>query len=158
MIKKILYVMILSFCFAYLPCAEAEEITLSTYYPAPYGEYESLSVSGSLAFANWADVSFGTGWSNYGSGYQSVQYKKFGDLIFLRGLASSQTNLWAAYPVIFVLPDNFRPSSGRLVFSQCGNANAIVRVDITTAGQVRWVAGGAGNDWISLDGIIFSVD
>ena len=43
-IKKILPIMFLLLCFIYLPCAQAEErITLSTYYPAPYGEYDDLT-------------------------------------------------------------------------------------------------------------------
>jgi len=46
MVKKILFVMFLSLCFAQLSCAEeGEEITLTTYYPAPYGEYNELSTN-----------------------------------------------------------------------------------------------------------------
>ena len=45
MVKKILLVMLLSLCCVQLSCAEeGEEITLTTYYPAPYGEYDSLSI------------------------------------------------------------------------------------------------------------------
>jgi hypothetical protein len=33
-----------SVCFIFSPQAEAETITLSTYYPAPYGEYEDLYI------------------------------------------------------------------------------------------------------------------
>ncbi len=43
--KRLFVVVFLVLCFVHLPHAEAEEkITLSTYYPAPYGEYETLSV------------------------------------------------------------------------------------------------------------------
>jgi hypothetical protein len=45
MSKRLFVVVFLVLCFMHLPHAEAgEKITLSTYYPAPYGEYESLSV------------------------------------------------------------------------------------------------------------------
>jgi hypothetical protein len=44
MIKKALYPVFLLLCFIYLPLAQAEEkITLSTYYPAPAGEYDKLA-------------------------------------------------------------------------------------------------------------------
>jgi hypothetical protein len=46
MSKRLFVVVFLVLCFMHLPHAEAEEkITLSTYYPAPYGEYELLSVN-----------------------------------------------------------------------------------------------------------------
>lgn len=116
-----------------------------------------LDVRGSLASTAWTTVSFGSGWSNYGSGYQAVQYKKFGDLVFLRGLANSGSNAWASYSTITTLPAGHRPA-GRLIFNQMANAQQAVRVDITTSGSVSYVAGGAGSGWISLDNIVFSVD
>ncbi|MDQ7780152.1 MAG: hypothetical protein RDV41_10660, partial [Planctomycetota bacterium] len=112
--------------------------------------------SGFLYSTAWTAGSFGTGWSNYGSGYQTVQYERVGDLVFLRGLANSGGNLWATYPTIITLPEGFRPN-GRLIFSQEGNANAAVRVDVATNGQVQWSAGGSGSGWLSLDGIVFSI-
>jgi hypothetical protein len=104
----------------------------------------------------WTAVTFGTGWSNYNNGYQAVQYKKFGNLVFLRGLATSST--WSSTSPICILPAGYRPTGGRLIFAQEGNNNAIVRVDILNTGEVIWISGGAGTSWISLEGIIFSVD
>jgi hypothetical protein len=50
MSKRLFVVVFLILCFMHLPHAEAEEkITLSTYYPAPYGEYNSLSVGNGYA-------------------------------------------------------------------------------------------------------------
>jgi hypothetical protein len=43
MSKSFFVVVFLLLCFMHLPQAVAEEITLSTYYPAPYGEYDFLS-------------------------------------------------------------------------------------------------------------------
>jgi len=151
-----------------------ETFTITTYYPSPYGSYNQLyvagnvgigttapvgklDVNGSLASTAWTAVTFGTGWSNYGSGYQAVQYKKFGDLVFLRGLATSGGSAWASYPTITTLPTGHRPAA-RLIFDQMANSNQAVRVDITSGGSVLWVAGGAGNNWLSLDSIVFSVD
>jgi hypothetical protein len=119
----------------------------------------SLTVSKSLQAGTlgntWTGVTFETNWSNYGSGYQSVQYKKFGDRVYLRGLATSNANSWTTYPTIFTLPVGSRPPA-RLIFEQTGNNSVAVRVDITSSGSVQWVAAGAGSGYISLDGISFS--
>lgn len=45
MVKKMLFVMLLSLCCVQVLYAEDEEITLTTYYPAPYGEYDELSTN-----------------------------------------------------------------------------------------------------------------
>ena len=119
----------------------------------------SLSVSKSLQAGTlgdtWTAVSFGTNWTDYGSGYQTAQYKKFGDQVYLRGLATSNANSWTTYPTIFTLPVGYRPPA-RLIFEQTGNNSVAVRVDITSGGLVQWVAAGAGSGYISLDGISFS--
>jgi hypothetical protein len=44
MSKGLFIALFLLLCFIFSPQAEAETITLSTYYPAPYGEYDSLTV------------------------------------------------------------------------------------------------------------------
>jgi hypothetical protein len=121
----------------------------------------SLTVSksfqaGTLGSA-WTEVSFGTNWSNYGGGYQSVQYKQFGDQVYLRGLANSPgVNSWTTYPTIFTLPEGSRPPN-RLVFTQTGGStDAAIRVDINSNGTVQWFASGSKTGYISLDGISFS--
>lgn len=112
---------------------------------------------GSIYTVGWTDASFGTGWSNYGSGYHNVGYKKVGDLVFLRGLANSGANAWSSYGTIFTLPVGFRPAA-RLIFGTTCNSNAFCRWDITSSGTVQWDSGGAGSGWVSLEGIVFSVD
>jgi len=113
-----------------------------------------LSVSGNLG--TWTGVSFSSGWSNYGSGYGNVQYRRFGDIVMLRGLAlySSGGN-----NQICTLPVGFRPTSIHL-----GNAMAYngttqnMRVDVSTTGIVSWtsVTPASGN-WVSLDGYWFFI-
>ena len=117
-----------------------------------------LDVRGSLASIAWTAAPFGTGWSNYAGGYQAVQYKKFGDFVYLRGLASSGGNAWASYPTIMTLPVGCRPTGGTVLLETMANANQAVRVDIDISGNVKWSSGGAGSNWLSLDGISFSVD
>ena len=119
----------------------------------------SLTVSKSLQAGTlgdaWTGVTFGTNWTNYGVGHQSVQYKKFGDQVYLRGLATSGINSWATYPTMSVLPAGYKPPA-RLIFAQVGNNSAFVRVDIDSNGTVLWTAGGTSPGYISLNGISFS--
>lgn len=118
---------------------------------------EDLNAFGdSLASTNWTPVTFEANWSNFGGEYQTVQFKKFGDLVFIRGLATSGAAAWSAQPTIFTLPVGFRPLS-RLMFAVIGS-NALARLEIISSGEVQWSTVGAGSDWISLDGIVFSVD
>ncbi len=84
-----------------------------------------------------------------------MQYKKFGDQVYLRGLATSGVSSWATYPTIFTLPTGSRPPN-RLVFTQTGNIDVAIRVDINSNGTVQWFAGGSGTGYVSLDGISFS--
>lgn len=104
----------------------------------------------------WAGVSFGTSWSDYGSGFQACQYKKVGDLVFLRGVANSGAASWTTYPTIGTLPAGYRPASN-LRLAADGNG-AHVRIDILTTGAIYYMAGGSGSGRISLDSIVFSVD
>lgn len=105
---------------------------------------------------NWKDVTFSSIWTNLASEHQTVQYRKFGDIVFIRGAPNSGANLWSTYPVIFVLPAEYRPLK-RNMYATVGSNDAFVRVDVLSTGEVQWIAGGAGNGWISLAGIWFSV-
>ncbi|MCB0050179.1 MAG: shufflon system plasmid conjugative transfer pilus tip adhesin PilV, partial [Caldilinea sp.] len=43
---------------------------------------EALAVNQSNgALGAWTAVSFGTGWANYGGGYVSARYRRFGDVV-----------------------------------------------------------------------------
>lgn len=107
---------------------------------------------------SWTGLSFGTNWLSYGSGLQVGQYKRVGDLVLLRGLVTC-TGAWATYTTIATLPAGFRPAS-HLVFWHPCNANDGMRVDITTAGVVTFVAtnGSQTTGWVSLDELCFSID
>jgi len=50
----------------------------------------------------WTGVTFQNGWVNYG-GYQAAQYRKIGDIVYLRGVIGNGTG------VAFTLPVGFRP-------------------------------------------------
>lgn len=98
----------------------------------------------------WGGLSFGSGWANYGGAYQTGQIKKVGDFIFLRGLVYRFTG---SGTVIATLPSGHRPPAQCLIGIHTNTG--LGRIDIQTNGQIVLVGGGA--DWVSLDGIVFSI-
>lgn len=103
---------------------------------------------------DWVNLSLGSGWTNHGSAFNVAQYKKVGDLVFLRGMVTASS--WSTTPILATMPENFRPLA-QVMYACMGNANATVRIDVEAGGALRWVSGGAGTLWISLSNIVFSV-
>jgi len=102
---------------------------------------------------NWTAFPFANGYGNYGLGHQSPQYRKIGDIVYLRGLLKDLDSAIAAGSTVGTLPAGFRPPA-RLLFSQGGHTQ-MSRVDIDTAGNVIVITT-QGYNWLSLDGIMFS--
>jgi len=61
--------------------------------------------------SGWTGVTFSNGWNNM-SGWSPVQYRKMGDMVYLRGNATGGT----VGTVAFTLPVGFRPP-GHLSFT-----------------------------------------
>jgi hypothetical protein len=145
--------------------------TGDTYSEALMGIPEDLAVAvestiagfgGIAAPGSWVTVgagggapAFATGWGNYGAPFNTVQYRKVGVRVYLRGLAISASNRAADDPV-FTLPAGFRPL-GQLMFTAI-QSNGQYRVDVKTAGDVTIPAAAASGVFVSLSGISFAVD
>jgi hypothetical protein len=97
----------------------------------------------------WTNVSFGSGWTDYGGSYQTGQYKKVGDFVFLRGLVKRTSGSDVS---IATLPSGHRPPAQCLIGVLTNTG--IGRVDIQTDGQIVWSSGGV--DWLQLDSLNFS--
>ena len=97
----------------------------------------------------WTGLSYGSGWTSYGSGYQAGQYKKVGDLVFLRGLVGRTSGVGVT---IATLPSGYRPPAQCLYIMNTNTGAG--RLDIQTDGQI--VATSGGTDWVQLEGFIFS--
>lgn len=118
---------------------------------AEEAQRELLRMVKSLSPEPWRSVgAFGqpawqNGWSNYGSGFQVVQFRKAGgDMIQIRGLAvigSSNT--------IFTLPTGYRPTSRQLRVTDGGVMFG--RVDVHTTGEVIMVYGAAAGAYFSVE-------
>jgi len=111
---------------------------------------DQISVTGTLG-ETWSNLSFASGWGNYGSGYTDGQYKKVGDFVFLRGLVKRTSG---SSTIIATLPSGYRPSGREMYLAVSGNSGD--RVDITTAGELTIVAGTDTATFTRLNGMFFS--
>lgn len=60
-----------------------------------------------VAATAWANATLANGWTNYGGGAQVLQYRKIGDIVYLRGSLKSPGG--GAPVTITTLPAGFRP-------------------------------------------------
>lgn len=93
--------------------------------------------------STWTAVTFQNSWMDYGAGYQTVQYRKVGDIVYLRGLMRNGT----LAAVAFTLPVGFRPPSATMQFGPGSGSN--LYHDIQADGDV-FPAGGT-NTVVVLD-------
>lgn len=93
------------------------------------------------AASAWTQVTFQNGWANaYGS--SPVQYRKVGDMVQLRGMASGSTLRVAA----FTMPTGFRPPQDGAGFSIPGNPNG--------GGWVSAYLNAGSNGVMAVDGMV----
>jgi hypothetical protein len=81
----------------------------------------------------WVALSYQNGWTNIGGGQQNGQYRKWGDMVQLRGFLQNGT----AGTVAFNLPAGFRPPAGiGLVAISFDGTNRIVnRLAMNSSGD-----------------------
>lgn len=105
--------------------------------------------------SGWITFPFALNYQGFGSGYQAPQYRKIGDLVYLRGTISRNTASAGPGSVAGTLPTGYRPLATAL-FEQ-GGAGTRARVDVESDGEVKHIditltVGG----FLSFDGIVFS--
>lgn len=108
-----------------------------------------IAFTGTLGEA-WISASYNTGWGSYGGGYHGAEYKKVGDIVFLRGMVVRSSG---SATTIFTLPSGYRPTNS-MVFSQIAN-DAVARVAVDASGNVVLQVG-AVSPWVNLTGVAFS--
>jgi len=113
---------------------------------------DQIVITGNLG--SWSSLPYtnggGTTWTDFGSGWQVGQYKKMGDLVFVRGLCKRTAGSGAT---IATLPSGYRPASYSQLFVTLTDGG-VGRIDVGTGGDISLVAGTAG--WVSLN-LVFSV-
>jgi hypothetical protein len=116
-----------------------------------------LKVSGNIIGSTpWTPFPFAAGYNNYedahpGSGFQRVQYRKIGDIVYLRGMAHKADHaVIPLYAILGTLPVGFLPpATVRFI------TDPTSYIDIQQpSGAI--VVGGAITEYRFLDGIIFS--
>ncbi|MCB0048289.1 MAG: shufflon system plasmid conjugative transfer pilus tip adhesin PilV, partial [Caldilinea sp.] len=102
------------------------------------------------ALGDWAAVTLGTGWANYGSGYVSARYRRFGDVVHVHGMVKC-TN--ASYGGILNLPYQI---AARYIYEPASSVQH-VRVDAVPGSgytSIQIVGTPVLNMWVMLDMII----
>jgi hypothetical protein len=95
---------------------------------------------------------FGSGWGNYGSGYNNCSFlKDASGVVHLRGLANGTPTTQAT---IFTLPVGYRPV-GTSIFIVGMQTSGYGRVDVFSNGIVQINGAPAGLLWVSLEQIHF---
>lgn len=126
------------------------ETDLSLVYPDTSWVLDSSEVLDT----GWISATLQSGWSNYGSEYDTAAFRRVGSSVYLRGMVKSGSvvNNTGTSP-IFTLPDGFKPDiSGRSIFSCTSAATTRARTDIFSSGVVQAVEG--TNSWFSVAGIV----
>lgn len=121
----------------------------------------TVSITGNLAISgncdpatlggSWNNLSFISGWGNLGGGWQTGQYKKIGDMVFLRGFVY-RTSGSSAY--IATLPSGYRPPApDRWAVTTDAGAHGNIQID--SNGDIQVIVG-SPTDYMTLSGIAFS--
>jgi hypothetical protein len=90
----------------------------------------NTDLNASLASTAWTGVTYTNSWVDNGGGYGGVQYRKIGDIVYIRGAMKSGTITAAA----FTLPAGFRPPTN-LLFAAYSNS-LFGAVDVASTGVV----------------------
>lgn len=108
---------------------DGQEISAST-FGAPVANEVNRMTPLVVAPTAWTNVIFQNSWVNYGSGEQNIQYRKIGDVVYLRGVMKSG----GLSTVAFTLPTGFRPIAS-LAFA-VSSAGAFGNLSVYSTGEV----------------------
>jgi hypothetical protein len=103
----------------------------------------NTDLNASLASTAWTAVTFTNSWVDLGGAFQTCQYRKVGDIVYVRGYMKTGTINTAA----FTLPSGFRPPAS-LEWSTMSNG---------ALGQIRVDSGGIFNP-VTGSNVNFSVN
>jgi hypothetical protein len=125
----------------------------ATFEVRDYGPANPMNPATQSTPAPWFPLPFTTGWASYAGGYQPGGYRRLGDMVFLRGLINQAAG---AASTMFTLPTGYRPLGGIVLGSHISSIQ-MVRYDINVSGTFVTSATIQVNNWVSLEGIQFSV-
>jgi hypothetical protein len=91
-------------------------------------------------------------WQPYANGYRTPSWVKSENMCIVSGVAKATKGFLAT---LCQLPPECRPSK-RLIFTTSHHGTNS-RLDVLSNGEIQYVAGAREEDWLSLDGIFFTV-
>lgn len=108
-----------------------------------------------------ASLNAAAGWENYNTAFsvttfQDPRYRLNDKVVYLEGMVRKNTTI-SNGDTIMTLPVGFRPQKTRIFSVQTENGS--IRVDVNPSGTVVVATGfNINQNWVSLDGITFSID
>jgi hypothetical protein len=112
------------------------------WYIEDVGPYYLASSPPAQPASVWTNVTFQNGWTNYGSGFVSCQYRLFGDMVQVRGLMKG--GAIGATPA-FVLPAGCRPTGMTQFATQADGAFGWLSIDVDGSFRAQGGTSGAFN-------------
>lgn len=100
--------------------------------------------------SKWVTPTLINGWVMHNSTYGTLQYRKIGDVVYLRGIIKNSSNSSGAF---FTMPPGYRPAIS-MVFP--GVTEDKLSDLYLTNGGVCTVSGSFAGKWVTLSGICFA--
>lgn len=94
--------------------------------------------------SGWTEVTFESGYANYGSPFANVQYRKIGNVVYLKGLMDPATHGTA-----FTLPEGYRPPERTII--DVINNNSQGRIDVYPNGAVSCDNMSTQGSWVNMN-------
>ena len=88
---------------------------------------------------------------NYGGVYQTCQYRRLNNRVYVRGLCDASATAFGGTKTVLlaVLPEGFRPPAG--LIKAVNHQDGMSRVDITADGAIEHVISNTAHNWIPLE-------
>ena len=99
----------------------------------------------------WIALPFASGVGDYGDGYQSCQFRRKGNRVYVRGLCNAAGTGFGGVgeAVLAVLPEGFRPPMRLIKTVNHGEGSS--RLDISSDGYIVHVSSNATHHWVPLE-------
>jgi hypothetical protein len=125
-----------------------------------------LLVTGTIATESggWAALPLAAGWSNYGAPFAPAEYRKVGDIVYLRGLVKNLANGATFTFILTALPSAAYNPPYQLLLDSHGSVSGTtqehMRLDLQTDGHlsIAPLYGGGDVDFLSLDQLYWSMN
>jgi len=107
---------------------------------------------------NWTNLSLPDGFhSPPNSSWQRAQYRRIGDIVYLRGLVTTDSGPISDDTVVANLPEGFRPPKNVAFVAEPHGEGTEHRVDIYPNGTISVLIAADATRHVGLDGMFFSI-